>query len=193
MCPLCCSPGPPTGSVPRGSCGKAPRFWETLDNTRLWLSQPQFSKILQKVSGVAGKKGKKRTKHEAVCAPVLAAGAALSQEFFSSLGALGAWRHQDPGRNKQLLSKKAAWGPFAREQLRTRSFNPQHSPAAPGWRTIRAGHAWTPPPLQRPKPVPTPAKIPPKSLQCFLEKNQSHLPLHPIFPLSCHSSRGLLN
>lgn len=46
VCPHCCSPGPPTGSLPHGSCGKAPCFWEILDTTRPWLSQPQFPEIL---------------------------------------------------------------------------------------------------------------------------------------------------
>lgn len=195
VCPHCCSPGPPTGSLPHGSCRKAPCFREILDSTRPWLSQPQFPEILKKASGVTQKKGKNCTNHEAcVCSSPGWRKSSLPGGFFSNLRAL-----EPAGTGIQAgisccYSKKASGAPLPREQLRIRpEVNPRHGPAAPGWRKIRAGHVWTPHPLQRPKPVPSPAKITPKSLQRFLEKNQTHLPLHSTFPFSCHSSHGLLN
>lgn len=196
VCPHCCSPGPPTGSLPHGSCGKAPCFWEILDNTRPWLSQPQLPEILKKVSGVTQKKGKNCTNHEAcVCSSPGWRKSSLPGGFFSNLRALEPAGTGIQARISCCYSKKATWGPFAKGAIEdsSRSVNPQHGPAAPGWKKIRAGHVWTPHPLQRPKPVPSPAKITPKSLQCFLEKNQTHLPLHFTFPFSCHSSHGLLN
>lgn len=105
--------------------------------------------------------------------------------FFSNLRALEPAGTRIQAGISCCYSKKATWGPFAKGAIEdsSRSVNPRHGPAAPGWRKIRAGHVWTPHPLQRPKPVPSPAKITPKSLQCFLEEKPNpsapslHIPL----------------